>query len=83
MHFIRPLIAREALADVLYLGGNGLALGPVSVERFDRLTCLVDQALTDTGNRCGSSVLSLVSDSPTGSGLVLAAAVAMDALQAR
>ncbi|GGZ80175.1 hypothetical protein [Streptomyces bluensis] len=70
LHVVRPLVAREALAEVLYLGGNRLALGPVSAERFDRLTRLVDRAVTDASNRCGSSVLSLVSDSPTGSGLV-------------
>lgn len=68
LHVIRPVIAREMLAEVLYLGGNWLGLGPVSGERFGRLTLLVEEALADTGNRCGASVLSLVSDLPTGTG---------------
>lgn len=68
LHVIRPLVAQEVLAELLYLGGNTLVLGPVSMERFDRLTRLVDRALEDAGNRCGSSVLSLVSDAPTDSG---------------
>jgi hypothetical protein len=61
-------LAQEVLAELLYLGGNTLVLGPVSMERFDRLTRLADRALEDAGNRCGSSVLSLVSDTPTDSG---------------
>ncbi|MEU3616900.1 hypothetical protein ABZ725_32045 [Streptomyces sp. NPDC006872] len=70
LHVIRPLVAQEVLAELLYLGGNTLVLGLVSMERFDRLTRLVDRALEDAGNRCGSSVLSvlsLVSDAPTDS----------------
>ncbi|KPC62624.1 hypothetical protein ADL29_17845 [Streptomyces chattanoogensis] len=70
LHVIRPVIDREALAEVLYLGSNWFALGPVSGERFDRLTRLVDEALSDTSNRCGASVLSLVSDLPTDAGPV-------------
>ncbi|MFE9650619.1 hypothetical protein ACFYO0_42320 [Streptomyces sp. NPDC006365] len=57
LHVVRPLVAREALAEVLCLGGNRLALGPVSAERLDRLTRLADQAVTDASNRCGPSVL--------------------------
>ncbi|MCZ1014118.1 hypothetical protein [Streptomyces noursei] len=60
----RPMVGREALAEILYLGGNQLVLGPVSGERFRRLTLLVEEALSDTDNRGGSSVLSLVSDLP-------------------
>lgn len=53
LHVIRPMVAQEALAQVLYLGSNQLALGPVSAEHFDRLTRLVDQALSDASNRWG------------------------------
>lgn len=70
LHIVRPVIAREVLAEVLYLGGNRLALGPVSAQRLDRLAHLVDMALSDTTSRCGSFVLSLVSDVPTGTGPV-------------
>jgi hypothetical protein len=63
------MVAQEALAEVLYLGSNQLALGPLSAEHFDRLTRLVDEALSDASNRWGTSVLSLVSDSPTDASL--------------
>ncbi|WP_331762514.1 hypothetical protein OG612_45630 (plasmid) [Streptomyces sp. NBC_01527] len=65
LHIIRPQLCREALAEVLYLGHNKVALGGITSRRFDAVTRLVDAALADTGNQGGSSVLSIVSDLPT------------------